>query len=370
MPLAQLRPSLDLLTRRRSGWIGVDIGAASVKLAQLEIVNGKKEIAEAAIFPIPQTANCSPASIRGGWLSHALQQQVLRYRRFRGQTAACGISLSLTEFRSLTIPPGSDRERREMIALELAPDSGPRSEAMEFDFWDGCANPNDSAGTNTVNMLSVSQELATAVAEALYQSGLHCRTLDGGPFILARAAELVSPSETKPGPIGVLDWGHSGAQFIVMRNAEPLFTRVFKGCAVNQLVQAVAGGLKLPDDECRQLLADSGLADPRPGSPPATPAQENVWELATQAFQTLKSELDKTLAYLRHQRPELAPAEICLLGGGSTIRNAAARLSAEFGLPFFVWRMPQRATAGTALTGQPVELLAQAAALSELRWAS
>src|SRR5262245_5571846 len=133
MSLAMLARRVGLKVRRQTGWVGVDIGSHTLKVAQLQLDKGRKQLAEAAILPLPYEARLTPESIRSGWLTESLKQVVAQARSFRGQTAACGLSTTVTEFRSLNIPPGSAQERREMIAQELAQDRAGQTGDLEFD---------------------------------------------------------------------------------------------------------------------------------------------------------------------------------------------------------------------------------------------
>lgn len=368
MPIASLARTLNLQGRRRLGCVGVDIGTHSVKVARLAIVGKSKQIAEAAIVPVPAEAKLTPASIRNGWLTQILKHVVSQFPGMRRQPCACGLSPSVTEFRSLTVPPGSDDERREMIAQELAHDRNPADE-IEFDFWDAAPALSEPDGTAGVNLLTVSRELAFEVVESLYQAKLYCETLDGGPFILARAAVMAGYSRDQGHPVGILDWGRGESLFVVVLDGQPVFTRVLKGCSAAQLVDAVSRGLKLSPDECCQILAAYGVSDQLSVGDESS-VQEHMTELTAPALLQLKAELSKTFTYLKHQRPQFLPAEVCLTGGGATIRQIGAKLTSELGIPISAWSLECQAGASAVLGGRPAGLLAQAAALSELGWAA
>lgn len=364
MSVAFLSPKLKV-SSRRYGYVGVDLGMHSVKVARLTITGKSKQISEAAVIPLPVGAQLTADSIRSGWLVDVLKQVTNQYPRLRGQLCACGLSLSVTEFRSLTLPPGSREERREMIAQELAQDRTAAGE-IEFDFWD--ASPTAASTTGT-HLLTVPRDLAVAVAEALDRANLYCETLDGGPFMLTRAATLAGLGNDHKRPIGILDWGRGDSLFVVMFDGLPVFTRVLKNCSAAQLVDAVSRGLKLDPEECCQILSAYGISHQ---SMPVDDGsiEEHVTELAAPPLHQLKAELSKTFSYLRQQWPQFLPAEACLVGGGATIRQIGAKLSTELGVPISAWNFDCQPSARAALRGRPVELLAQAAALSELGWAA
>ncbi len=348
--------------RSRTGWIGIDIGTHSVKLAQLEMVDGSKRLADAVVLPFPESGQLTADSLRTGWLARMLHSA---RPRFRGRMAACGVSMSVTDFRSMTIPPGSPKERREMIAQELM-EGAHSSTAIEFDYWDDAATEDGSA----VNVLAVAEPLTVQIAEATQAAGLHCSVLDGGPFALARAVELMSHHAAIGHPQAVLDWGHRVAHLAIIVDGQPVFSRVLKDCEVGPLVEAVARGLGLTQRDGCELLTTYGVPDPQEVSSEQSEIQELVVDLSAKTFERLTVEIDKTLQFLSSHRPELVPSELILLGGGATIRNAEAKLALDLRLPVSRWQLPLRPAVGTSLDRRSIELFAHAAALSDLGWES
>ncbi|MDB5388209.1 MAG: hypothetical protein JWM11_3855, partial [Planctomycetaceae bacterium] len=126
----------------------------------------------------------------------------------------------------------------------------------------------------------------------------------------------------------------------------------------------------LAPEDCHQLLSTCGIPNPHLEHSERTELQEVVADFGGELLDQLAAELNKTLSYLGSQRPELLPEEILLVGGGATIQNVDAWLNFETGLPVSPWRPQERIPTSTFLDGQSVELLAQAAALSELGWRS
>ncbi len=371
MPIAQSALWNRLGARSRTGWIGIDVGSHSVKIAQLEISGGQKQIAEAVVIPIPKSEVSTVDVLRNGWLARTLRDELSHRHGFKGRKVACGLSMSVTEFRSMNIPPGSIAERREMIAQELSESGDFSSAAIEFDFWDGYCNPADvSSSEAPVNVLSVPIDVATQLAQAIQGAVLHCQVLDGGPFALARSIELMGHEVAAGQPVAVLDWGHRGAHLALIVNGQPVFSRLLKDCGVGALVVAVRRELGLSMEEAHQLLSTCGVPNPLSDRAEHTELQELVDDYSGELFDHLLGELEKTLSYLRMQRAELIPAELWLIGGGATIRNVEAKLCFEMGMPVKRWQPHCRPSASIGLESNPVELFAQAAALSELGWTS
>lgn len=367
MPLASRSLIRKLRPRSRTGWIGVDLGSLYVKLAQVELVDGNPQLTEAIAAPLPQSARFDEQSLETGWLSELLREELSLNRGFRGRKAACVLSMSASDFRSVMLPPGSAKETREMISQELTDSGLGGADTLEFDFWDGARTSSEPDAATAVNVLSVSRGVATQIAQQLRVSGLTCQVLDGSPFALARAIQMVADTPPEPATaVGILDWSGSSAQFTVVVNGEPAFTRVLKDCGMRPVVESIRAGLELPLEDCHELLATHGIADPGADGAAISEVQELVAELAAEPFNRLIKELQKTSAFLVSQRPELVPKAMWLVGGGAAILNAEARLTFALGLPVRPWRLSRRATSATRFRASPVPMFAQAAALSQL----
>ena len=101
-----------------------------------------------------------------------------------------------------------------------------------------------------------------------------------------------------------------------------------------------------------------------------TDFQTLVTDFVARNVTSLIGEVQKTFSYLRSQRPELTPAALWLTGGGSSIRNIDARLQDETGIDVHRWNQPIRPDSISSANNIPVEMMAQAASLSELGWVS
>ena len=98
--------------------------------------------------------------------------------------------------------------------------------------------------------------------------------------------------------------------------------------------------------------------------------QAVIEEVIADPLHELVGEIEKTLHYLRFQRPELNPHNLYLVGGGASIRHIDQHLSERISLPLCLWMMPlgsARLESGHRLS---LPMLAGAIALSALAWAN
>ena len=351
------------------GWIGIDLGTSAVKLAQVRRVGARWRLVHARIVRRdPGNGRAGlPEEILGWWEDTCRDGQ--SRAGFAGRRAACVLPASATDLRAVHLPDGSDPERRAMIAGELESIFSAGAARRTFDFWE-CRPPaaEEESKLENVNVLSVAEDEAALVADALGRAGLRCLAIDGLPLALARAVGMVQPAEPQA-PVAAVDWGYTSATICVICASRPVFTRHLRDCGFGALVCAASEGLGLPADDAEQLLAMHGLPDPARHAGDRADAvreiQEVLADVTSQALGAMVSQLNKTLAYPELHRSRLIPRKIWLLGGGATVRNMAAVLSARAGLPFEAWRLPGSEGPGS-FSAVPDALLGPAVALSAL----
>ena len=107
---------------------------------------------------------------------------------FAGRNAICALPMNVCQLRSLNVPPGSDQERRTIIADELAEDWAELRNPMEFDFWEmEPARGDKSTDAFNVSVLAASRLWIAQLWRDCRQSGLDCWAIDGVPLAMARA---------------------------------------------------------------------------------------------------------------------------------------------------------------------------------------
>jgi Tfp pilus assembly PilM family ATPase len=272
--------------------------------------------------------------------------------------------MSATELRAIAVPPGSETERRAMIAQDLEAAitaNGPR----EFDFWQAGASGPSGGEQDGVQVLSVPSAKVAELTDSLAAAGLECAVLDGLPCALARAVSL-SSAQPGEGPLAAIDWGHENATLTIVQGGRSQFTRLLRDCGAGALFQEVSRALGLSEAEAIELLTRFGLpaADDTPLE--EQEIREVVVDIVGLHVQRIVDELARTFAFFRLQRQSLLPQRACLFGAGATVKNAAAFLASKLETPCEVWRL--------SATDQPQaemareEIFGPAAALSALAW--
>lgn len=347
----------SLLSPPRTGPIGIDLGARTVKMVQLERAAGGLRIAASRVVAFAEPLSFADPESVGRRVAEAASSGAMRRAGFWGRAVSCVVSMSATPVRLLELPAASEAETRDMIAQELTADESAGDE--EFDFW--TARKGAGEGVSGVHVLSASRALMYAIPESLRKIGLDVREIDGLPFALWRAARLSGDGQA--GPIAALDLGYASATLVVANADGPAFVRGLRGCGLGEWYRAIADRLGLTAEEAAELLSGD-LAAAVPASA-GTEVSRLVREVTEEPTSRLLGELDRTLAYLRLKHPELAPAELRLFGGGASAAGLEAAARERLGIPVRRWSLRRRDGAAAAI---PTELLGAAAGAAALAW--
>ncbi len=362
-PSSTMARTRRFLRHRKRGWIGVDVGAALTKMAQVERVGDEYRIAARWCLP----AECSPRFLEELSLpddDFAFARQLRQGRGvFRGKRAAAALSAGCTTHRTLDLPQGEDTELRHMVGEEIEADAPSSAKERCYDYWQPLNSANTNSAMVQLSVIDLDRNVALKVANSLSDAGLECRLLDGVPCALARAVQMFDPLHAEL-PRVILDIGYSATVFVAAMHGRPVFTRVLRGAGIDALLRPIQNSLKLTANESLQLVRRWGLG-PIDGAAPADAAADVVHQLATEPVARWMTEIARTLAFLEHSPCALVPQQILFAGGGAFLRHLAFRLANETGVEVDPWRLT---TADFTAANRDDSLFAVAAALSALAW--
>jgi type IV pilus assembly protein PilM len=356
-----------LLLSNRLGWIGVDIGTRTVKLAQAVRSPDGVRLHKAAIIqrPIPWSEedglglgepDRSDAEIRAG----------VEYGGFTGRSAACALPMNVCELRGLNVPQGDDRERRAMIANELAEDWAERSSAMEFDYWELAVDRETPTvdGFN-INVLAVARPWITRIAADCQQAKLDCWAVDGGPLATARAVGMAANLRGAARALAI-DWGYSNVTLSIVGGDRALYVRRIPHCGFHKCLEAIQAALGLTLDQAQHLASTEGVNSPHTDG--RAEIQAAITAAVADTIDGIVEQIRRTLQFVELQRRYLRPTSVWLLGGGASLRNIGPHLSTILDLPVSIWELPTDPNVARSLRGFQPALFGNAVALSALAW--
>lgn len=201
--------------------IGLDIGSSSIKLAEMDF-NGKgAQLLSFGFAPTP------PNSVTGGEIVDiasvgiAIQSLIneVKTKRKNIATAMWGTAVIV---KKITIPRMDKKLIKDQIRFEA-------EQYIPFDINNislahHILAASSSPDTMDILLIAAQNELVTQYTQVIEVSGLTCGVLDVSGFALANAFELnygKIPGEV----IGILNFGASITNFVVVQNGEVIFCR-------------------------------------------------------------------------------------------------------------------------------------------------
>ena len=348
----------------RPGFIGIDIGSCTVKMAQIQKRANGYAIVDATIVPRPHPWNFD------SWhesdpRSSSAEIQAARSMgfAFSGKTAAATTTMALCDTRGMKIDLTSDDLlNRQQILSEMEQLERFDVESREIDYWT-IKQQWQIYGAN-VQVMSLKSQWAKQIANDQAVARLQCQTLDGLPMALARAANM-SNAYPQGQPVAIVDWGYTRATLCVSVDGSPVFVRMLRGSGFDNIIQAVCEALDVQPNEATRLLLETGLPSPLRAD---CEMQKTLEEAMTEPLAVFCGELIRTLGCLKQDQPGNVPHQLILSGGGSTVRNISSWIEKRSKLRVRPWSLAGcNATIGPH-ESLPISLFAPALALSSLAW--
>ncbi len=353
---------------RQLGWIGVDVGTHTVKLAQAVRDGASVRLHRAAVIERPESwsgddalANEQPIT------SHPEIRAALECGGFSGRNAVCTLPMNLCELRGLNLPPGTDQERRTMAADELAEEWAERKTQLEFDVWElDAARSEKPTDTFNVNLLAASRPWVAQIWRDCRQNGLDCWAIDGVPLALARAVGLAGGLASGRRALAV-DWGFSNTTFAIVGEFRPWYSRRSQDCPFRKALKSVMETFDVTLEQAQHLVDAYGLTLPNTIATADREIQEAITATVADTLEELVHQLARTLQFAETQRRHLQPAAVWLMGGGASMRNIDHYLQETLKLPVHVWKLPAAEIIQCAAANRSA-LFGPAVALSSLAW--
>ena len=348
---------------RKTGWIGVDIGTSTVKIAQL--VRSPSGLRVAAKMIVPRQENW-PEDLAGSDQTLSSLNEISAAcsleDRFRGRRAAGMLSMALCDVHLVDRSLEQEANAEQVIRQTIETATQQSAEGVQFDHWSAPASDGKPGWTQA---LAVARSWTDRLVEDVAQAGWSCAAIDGLPLALTRAVHLVHPKASE-GPVAALDWGHHRATLCLIDQGQPAYVRCLKDCGLRNVLDALTSNLQVTDVEAQKLLEDYGLAASSTENP--SEIAQLVQEIVAEPLSRLLEEMRRSLSHFQYLRRSSIPKHLYLFGGGATINQLDVWLSDRLDLESHVWQLPGQTTNQASANSHADCLFAPAIALSALAW--
>lgn len=315
----------------RPGWLGVDIGSTSVKLAQTQMSERGLEITMQHLIPI--TAEQGGLSQIGQLLRRQLPVASGR----REQRVACLLPASNVELLTLELPDVSHTEALQMAEVEIASRSD--GEPREFDVFQNAPRERSDDEMVTWSVLSIKHEHAMSVAESLWSQRFWCESIDTTPCVLARAVQIHC-GNSATGIRAAIDWGVSSPSLTLIQDGHPIYSRSLRNCGIESFIESGAEVFQCTAADFHELLIDINHTLHTRGPETVRHLLDAIEQLTISSVDRLLEEVDRTLNYVRQEYPSRQIEEIVLLGGGCLLPNCETLIAQSLDCPVSRWQVP------------------------------
>ncbi|QEG34201.1 type IV pilus biogenesis protein PilM [Bythopirellula goksoeyrii] len=356
-----------MFRQQKHGWIGIDIGSATVKVAQLARNGDTLRVVARAIVPrsLPVTTEERETELEPLWsASGEIGAAVALANGLRGRKAASTMPMGLCDLHHIDRLDEFSEDLDSVVrhAVESATQSS--ADHLQFDIWP--AESHD--GLNQPlrwNVLAVARPWSDQIYSDVVNNGFACQQIDGLPHTLTRAIDMGLSSE-RTLPVSALDWGYSQATFCIVHEGRPVYARVLKDCGLDRVIRSVSDGLDIRPEQTYGLLQQYGLSGLN--SSGTDEKATLVAELIKEPLLQLENELSRTLSYVTSLRRSIKPQQLYLFGGGGLIKQLSNYLTRQLQIESRVWQLNPLPSNEHASEPEGHCLFGPALALSALAW--
>jgi type IV pilus assembly protein PilM len=284
--------------------IGLDIGTANIKMAEVDFARKGSTLVNFAIKPTP------PRSISGGELtdpaaiSETIKSMVIALKSKR-KAAAVGLWGTSIITKRITIPTMDEKLVGGQIRWEAEQYIPFDINEVNIDFKI-LKNFQTSPETLDILLVAARQDIALLYQDIVQSAGLTCAVVDVGGFALANCYLNNWPSQ-KGQPVALMNLGASISNFVVIENGEVVFCRDIPVGGLTYTTEIQKGmSISLEEAEAMKISACTGQAAP-----------EDVGKIIANTHEVIGEEIQSSLDFFVNTTPGL-PVQQCYVTGGAS----------------------------------------------------
>ncbi len=287
--------------------IGLDIGNASIKLAELEVSKKNAKLISFGVVPTPPGVVNARGELLDPLLVSQAIKQALTQLQTKRKSAVASVWGSTAMIKKISIPRSMEEEK--LLAGQV------RWEAEQYIPYDiseinidyhVLQNQDKNQDMMDVLLIAGQRSHIFSFAEAIESSGLECCTLDVGGLAVANCFEY-NYGFHRGEVIAVLDIGSSITNLVIIDNSEVIFCRdipVGGATFTNEICQQM--GLSLEEAEGLKLNIGTG---------PVPPELNNI---VPSMCEYVCEEINRSIDFYNASMTENRPIQrVYVTGGGS-----------------------------------------------------
>lgn len=305
--------------------IGIDLGTATLKMAQLKQHDGALELHAAGCAILPPDARKNPA-VRNRFNVEAIRQLAKRYP-FKGKRCVMSIPAEATFVQHIKVAKMPEEQLKTALQWELQGKLPyDPSQAVIRHVVAGEIFAEGEIRLEVI-VLAVSRDAVDAHLEIARQAKLECEAINVEPCAIVDSfARLFRRADDNQRATLFVDLGATTTQVVISHGPNLVFAKNLS-IGGGQFDQAVADGMQLPLEEAQQLRRDIQASEE------AAPNLREVYHLLDGQIQSLGAELTNCLRYydtVFHNQPV---ERMIFLGGQAHDKRLCQIIAQRLALP-------------------------------------
>lgn len=369
-----IRAHRSLWSVRAHSGLGIDVGQSKTKLVWLDKNGASLQAFHITVNTLNQNVECSsdptkessdrredvnPFKSRSqdtgndeftltkdqlNWLCECVGKAI-----GKGRVSKCAMNLTLSmsacDYRSVYVPKDAVLNEQAIQSALMQATGSPQRRCI-------AVLPSEESKPKR-RVFSVSESLATNVGETFEKHGFPPQRIDGLPWCLARAYQMLDEPTENVGII--LDWSFGRPILVSVLDQRIIYVR-----------RLCNGGMQ---EMCAQSMRDMGLSMAESGhwlkhcmsicGNEKSEASEDTQQWVSQSIAKMSAEINSAIEFIRWRAANRPLTTIWTVGGAPKIDGLVDMLSAEVSIPIRPWSLP---TSNCRLTSD----LATAASLAML----
>lgn len=284
--------------------IGLDIGTANIKMAEVDFSRRGSTINNFVIKPTPPRAFTNGEFADPAAISETIKAMIVQLKTKR-KNAAVGLWGTSIITKRITIPMMDEKLVGGQIRWEA-------EQYIPFDINDVNIDfkilKNFQTGPETLDILLVAarQDIALLYQDIIQSAGLTCSVVDVGGFALANCFLNNWPAQ-KGQTVALINLGASVSNFVVIENGEVVFCRDIPVGGLTYTSEIHKGmSISMEEAEAMKISACTGQAAP-----------EEVSKIIQTTHEVIGEEVQSSLDFFVNTTPGL-PVQQCFVTGGAS----------------------------------------------------
>ncbi|WP_417337144.1 type IV pilus assembly protein PilM [Halobacteriovorax marinus] len=311
----------EVLKLGPSGYLGIDIGLSSVKVAQLEGSedSGFKLIAYGS-QPLPEGAIIEDDIQKEEEIIEAIKEAI-KNAGISSVNAVFGLAGPNTVARKLQLAGGSEEEIEDQVSWEVEQYIPFSVETSKVSFH--IIGENEGGGVDVI-VAAAKGEVVESYKELLEKAGLKPKIFDLGLLAVVNVFELVFAEKLEdPNESWILmDLGAQKTEFIIYKNNKVMFTKeiMIGGVIITEEIQRQMGVNYYEAEDLKNHGDENGNLP------------EEILEIIDSVVESFFAEIKKTVDFYISSTSDESFVECVLTGGSSLIPGLTEGLEALLGI--------------------------------------